>query len=90
MLDPTRAGVLRLMNLALGEVEISTLEQEFKHCPNLTYKLLRLVNSVGLGVSAKIHSLRHALVVLANGNCNAGCNCYYSLRALMAWPVSHS
>lgn len=62
--DPTRAGVLRLMNLALGEVEISTLEQEFKHCPNLAYKLLRLVNSVGLGVSAKIHSLRHALVVL--------------------------
>ena len=62
--DPSRAGVLRLMNLALGEVTISALEQEFKHSPNLTYKLLRLVNSVALGVPAKIHSLRHALVVL--------------------------
>ena len=62
--DPARAGVLRLMNLALGEVEVSALELEFKHYPNLTYKLLRLVNSVALGIPAKIHSLRHALVVL--------------------------
>lgn len=52
------------MNLALGEVEINALELEFKHYPNLTYKLLRLVNSVALGIPVKIHSLRHALVVL--------------------------
>ncbi|MBZ4194415.1 MAG: EAL domain-containing protein [Candidatus Contendobacter sp.] len=62
--DPARAGVLRLMNLTLGEVKISTLEREFKHYPNLTYKLLRLVNSVTLGAPVKIHSLKQALVVL--------------------------
>jgi EAL and modified HD-GYP domain-containing signal transduction protein len=62
--DPAHAGVLRLMNLTLDEVKISTLEQEFKHYPNLTYKLLRLVNSVALGAPVKIHSLNHALVVL--------------------------
>ena len=62
--DPARAGVLRLMNLALGDLNISALEREFKHSPNLTYKLLRLVNSVALGIPAKIHSLNHALVVL--------------------------
>jgi len=62
--DPSRAGVLRLMNLALGELNTSALEHEFKHSPNLTYKLLRLVNSVALGVPTKIHSLSHALVIL--------------------------
>lgn len=64
--DPTRTGVLRLINLTRGDVQISTLEREFKHHPNLAYKLLRLVNSVALGVPTKIHSLSHALVVLGH------------------------
>lgn len=63
--DPARSGALRLMNLVLGEgVEIGRLEREFKRYPDLTYKLLRLVNSAALGMPAKIHSLGHAIVML--------------------------
>ena len=62
--DPARTGVLRLVNLVVGDVEVGQLEQEFKHCPNLAYNLLRLVNSVAFGLSTKIDSLRHAIAIL--------------------------
>ncbi len=62
--DPAQVGVLRLMNLVLGDAEVGSLEEEFKRYPNLTYKLLRLVNSVAFGIPTKIHSLRQALVLL--------------------------
>lgn len=63
-IDPARAGVLRLINLVAGDVEIAQLEREFKRYPNLTFNLLRLVNSVAFGLSAKIDSLRHAIAIL--------------------------
>jgi c-di-GMP-related signal transduction protein len=62
--DPAQVGVLRLMNLVLGDVEVGAMEDEFKRYPNLTYKLLRLVNSVAFAIPTKIHSLRQALVLL--------------------------
>lgn len=62
--DPARAGVLRLINLVVGDVEVNRLEQEFKRYPNLTYNLLRLVNSVAFGLPTKIDSLRHAIAIL--------------------------
>lgn len=62
--DPARAGVVRLINLVVGDVEVAQLEQEFKRYPNLTYNLLRLVNSVAFGLPTKIDSLRHAIAIL--------------------------
>ena len=62
--DPARIGVLRLINLVIGDAEANTLEREFKRHPNLTYKLLRLVNSVAFGVATQIDSLRHAITIL--------------------------
>lgn len=62
--DPARTGVLRLVNLVAGDVEVGQLEQEFKQCPSLAYNLLRLVNSVAFGLPAKIDSLRHAITIL--------------------------
>lgn len=62
--DPAHAGALRLMNLLLGDAEAKQLEQEFKRYPNLTYNLLRLVNSVAFGVPTKIDSLRRAIAIL--------------------------
>jgi len=63
-IDPARAGVLRLINLVASDGEIGQLEREFKRYPNLTYNLLRLVNSVAFGLPAKIDSLRHAIAIL--------------------------
>jgi len=62
--DPARTGVLRLVNLVAGDVEVGQLEQEFKQCPSMAYNLLRLVNSVAFGLPAKIVSLRHAITIL--------------------------
>ncbi len=62
--DPSTLVLLNLLGLVLGDAEIAEIEQAFKHDPNLTYNLLRLVNSVGSGVTQKINSLKHAIVVL--------------------------
>lgn len=61
---PSTLALLSLLGLVLGDAEIAEIEQAFKHDPNLTYNLLRLVNSVGSGVAHKINSLKHAIVVL--------------------------
>lgn len=63
-IDPARIGVLRLIKLVISDAEADELEQEFKHYPHLTYKLLRLVNSVAFGVATQIASLRHAITIL--------------------------
>jgi Predicted signal transduction protein containing EAL and modified HD-GYP domains len=62
--DPARIALLRLLGLVLSDADVADLEQVFKHDPGLTYNLLRLVNSVGMGMQQKITSLRHAIVVL--------------------------
>jgi EAL and modified HD-GYP domain-containing signal transduction protein len=63
-IDPARIGVLRLINLVISDAEANALEREFKRYPHLTYKLLRLVNSVAFGVATQIDSLRHAITIL--------------------------
>jgi EAL and modified HD-GYP domain-containing signal transduction protein len=62
--DPSTLALLHLLGLVLGDAETVEIEQAFKHDPTLTYNLLRLVNSVGSGVTQKINSLKHAIVVL--------------------------
>lgn len=61
---PSTLALLNLLGLVLGDAEIAEIELAFKHDPNLTYNLLRLVNSVGSGVTHQINSLKHAIVVL--------------------------
>lgn len=61
---PAKLALLRLLTLALNDAETREIEDEFKRHPNLAVNLLRLVNSVAIGGSQKITSLRHALVVL--------------------------
>lgn len=62
--DVTKIALMRLLEQVLVDAEILEIERTFKSNPNLTYHLLRLVNSVGIGLREKIKSLRHALVVL--------------------------
>lgn len=62
--DPSRAGLLRLLSLVMGDAEVETLEEEFKRQPHLSFQLLRMVNSVASGLSTKIGSLRHGIFVL--------------------------
>jgi len=62
--DMSSITLLKLFNQLLKEVEIKEIEETFKQSPALTYNLLRLVNSVGMGLRVKIKTLRHALTVL--------------------------
>jgi EAL and modified HD-GYP domain-containing signal transduction protein len=62
--DVSGFALLKLLELICRDAEITEIEEAFKHNPNLTYNLLRLVNSVVIGMKEKIRTLRHALVVL--------------------------
>lgn len=62
--DPSKLNLLRLLGLVLGDAETGEIEQVFKHDPSLTFKMLKLVNSVGMGLAQRINSLQHAIVVL--------------------------
>ena len=62
--DVSGVALLKLLELICRDAEIAEIEEAFKHNPHLTYNLLRLVNSVVIGMKEKIRTLRHALVVL--------------------------
>jgi EAL and modified HD-GYP domain-containing signal transduction protein len=62
--DVAGTTLLKLLQLVCSDAEFEEIEETFKHNPTLTYNLLRLVNSVVIGMKEKIRTLRHALVVL--------------------------
>jgi c-di-GMP-related signal transduction protein len=63
--DPSKQQLLQLLEQTLDESnDNSAIEQIFKEAPELSYKLMRLVNSVGIGARAPIESLPHALTIL--------------------------
>jgi c-di-GMP-related signal transduction protein len=62
--DVTKIAMLQLMQQVMAETELSEIEETFKKNPGLTYNLLRLVNSVAIGLRVRIKTLRHALTVL--------------------------
>jgi len=62
--DVSGITLLKLLEEVCREADISEIELTFKRNPNLSYNLLRLVNSVVIGMKQKIRTLRHALTVL--------------------------
>jgi EAL and modified HD-GYP domain-containing signal transduction protein len=56
--------MLKLLKLLLADSTLTELEQVFRCSPDLTYKLLLLVNSVSVGVREQIRDVRHALTIL--------------------------
>jgi EAL and modified HD-GYP domain-containing signal transduction protein len=60
----SRVSVLNLLRLVVADADILEIENAFKKNLVMTYKLLRLVNSVMTGVRYKIESVRHALTIL--------------------------
>jgi EAL and modified HD-GYP domain-containing signal transduction protein len=59
-----RGSMLRLLALIYSDAELAEIEEEFKRHPQLGYNLLRLVNSAAAGLSTKIASIKHGLVML--------------------------
>lgn len=62
--DPARMVLLRLLGQIMGDGENHEIEQTFKQQPGLSFNLLRLVNSVAMGLRNPVGSLNQALVVL--------------------------
>jgi EAL and modified HD-GYP domain-containing signal transduction protein len=63
--DPSKRLLLRLLEQSLDEkTDTADIEDTFKQAPDLSYKLMRLVNSVGMGLRSPIQSLSHAVQIL--------------------------
>ena len=60
----SRTLMLRLLQLLAVDAETRELESIFKQDPQLSYHLLKLVNSVAMGLTTRISSFRQAIVIL--------------------------
>ncbi len=56
--------LVRLQQLLLKDAEIGVIEESFRESPKLVFNLLRLVNSIAMGLVDKIRTVRHAIVIL--------------------------
>ncbi|WP_129127745.1 EAL and HDOD domain-containing protein [Geomonas oryzae] len=63
-IDIGKITMMQLMKQVMADAEWAEIEETFKQNPGLTYNLLRLVNSVAMGLRVRIKTLRHALTVL--------------------------
>ncbi|WP_348946551.1 HDOD domain-containing protein [Chitinibacter sp. FCG-7] len=61
---PAKPELLELVALVTSDAEIDQLELVFSRAPDLTFRLLKLVNSVGMRSRVEIASIRHAITVL--------------------------
>ena len=62
--NPAQATLLRVMGMIQKDEDPSQVEKIFKGSPHLSIGLLRLVNSVGMGLRNKVGSIQQALIVL--------------------------
>lgn len=63
-IDVSGLAMLKLLQQLAMDASLTQIEQTFKENPGLSYNLLRLVNSVAMGMREKIKTLRHAIVML--------------------------
>ena len=63
-LDESGNAILKLMRLLNEDAELTLIEKSIKESAGLTYKLLLLVNSVGMGSRNKIETVRHAVTMI--------------------------
>ena len=63
-LSPAQRTLLQLMRMVQDNEEVPRLEAVLKRDPALAYKLLRLMNSAGLGGGRGVQSLRQAIQLL--------------------------
>lgn len=64
VMGPSRAKVLDLMNRVRTGAEQPELAEQFRHDPALSVRLLRYVNSPGMGLMNKVGGIEQALMVM--------------------------
>src|SRR6185437_5112826 len=60
----SRALALQLVQLVAQDAETREIEEVFRRDPTLSYQLLRLVNSLGVGAGRRVTSFSQAIVIL--------------------------
>ncbi|HQO28059.1 MAG TPA: HDOD domain-containing protein [Accumulibacter sp.] len=63
-LNPGQANLVRLLNLVRKNADVRDIENALKQDVAISYKLLRYINSAGMGLSCEIQSFRHAVTLL--------------------------
>jgi len=63
-LEPSKIAMLRLMRNLHENADFDRIEDDFRSAPDLSFNLLKLVNSVCIGLREKIRGLRHAIIIL--------------------------
>ncbi|MDD2899674.1 MAG: EAL domain-containing protein [Desulfuromonadaceae bacterium] len=67
-IDVSGLALLKLLQQLTMGASIEMIEITFKENPGLSYNLLKLVNSVALGMREKIKTLRHAILMLGTNH----------------------
>jgi EAL and modified HD-GYP domain-containing signal transduction protein len=60
----SRATALQLVQLAVNDAATHEIEEVLRRDPTLSYQLLKLVNSLGMGVGRKVTSFSQAILIL--------------------------
>lgn len=63
-LEPARAAVMQAIKLLLRNADVIEIDNALKRDVALSVKLLRYMNSAGMGLTTKIDSLKHAITLL--------------------------
>jgi c-di-GMP-related signal transduction protein len=63
-ITPSCLSMVKLLSCLQKEAALEEIQNIFRQNPELTYNLLKLVNSVHLGLREKVRSLRHAIMML--------------------------
>jgi c-di-GMP phosphodiesterase len=64
--DMSRLRIMELLNLVTSRAEFPVIEAQFRMDAGLTYRLLRYINSPGVGLRYPIRSIGHVLVMLGH------------------------
>jgi EAL and modified HD-GYP domain-containing signal transduction protein len=63
-LDASAQGLLHIIDLINRDADLGEIEDALKHQPALAVNLLRLTNSVGVGLSVRVTSVGHAVTII--------------------------
>jgi len=60
-IEPSKTSILKILSQLSQNAEISEIEREFRLQPELTLKLLNLINTCSFSLRTEVSSIRHAL-----------------------------
>ncbi len=63
-IEASKIGMLKLYESLREDLDIGSIEKIFRNHPELSYNLIKLVNSVDTGLREKIKNIRHAIMIL--------------------------